>query len=132
MVQRRHAVQAVIISSTVVLTVALLVLIVYAIRALNQLTRTIRNLDLTLERSARTMDNVDQILEGVRERLGDLERVAATVNAAHEFVTTLGGGVLRRASQPAMSVAGVALAAMKGVETFMTYRRKSKEGNGHE
>jgi hypothetical protein len=124
--------QPVIIVATVTLTVALVVLIVYAIRALSQLTATIQRLDATLERSVQTMDNVDAVLGEVRGRLEDMEAVARTVNSAHEFVMSLGGGAVRRATGPLMSVAGVGLAAMKGVETFLSYRRKAKEVDGHE
>ncbi|MBI5835738.1 MAG: hypothetical protein HZB25_00705 [Candidatus Eisenbacteria bacterium] len=124
--------QPVIILATVSLTVALLVLIVYAIRALSQLTLTIQRLDAAIERSSRTMDHLDAVLGEVRGRLVDMEGMARTLNAAHEFVLSVGGGALRRASGPAMSIAGIGLAAMKGVETFLNYRSKPKEGDGHE
>lgn len=124
--------QAVAISSAVLLTVALLVLIVYAIRTLNQLTNTIRKLDDTLERSTRTLDSVDLVLASARDRMEDLGRLASTVNTAHDVVMSVGGGFMRRTAGPASSVAGIALAAMKGVEAFLSYRRKSKGDNGHE
>jgi uncharacterized protein YoxC len=119
-------------ASTVVLTVAIVVLIVYAIRALHQLTLTIRKLDQTLERSSQTMDRMDTVLADLHGRLADLEPLATTVNSAREFLTDVGGGMLRRARGPAVSVAGIALGALKGFETFLTYRGKAKEGNQDE
>ncbi|HVP40145.1 MAG TPA: DUF948 domain-containing protein [Candidatus Saccharimonadales bacterium] len=124
--------QVVLAASAAVLTVALVVLIGYAIRALNQLTLTVRRLDATLERSSHTLDRVDGVLDSLRARLAELERIAGTVNAAHDLVTELGSGLARRARGPAGSAVAVAVAALKGVETFLNYRRRAPEGDGHE
>ena len=118
---------ALIITCSVALTAAFLVLIVYVIRAIQQLTLTLRQLDTTLVRTTRTLDHVDQVLEGAGTSLERLDRVIGQAGTITDMAVTLGDAVTRGTRGPVSVGAGIAMAAVRGFQAFF---RKHPQENG--